>query len=124
MLQDLEIHAALPVQDMARAKRYYSEQLGLTPFEESPGAIDYKCKDSWFSLFPSQGRSDGSFTQAGWRCDDIDAVVAYLRGRGVRFVEYDQPGFKTANGIADFGFLRAAWFKDSEGNMLGLAEFK
>lgn len=68
MLTELEIHAALPVQDMERAKQFYAETLGLTPFAESPGAVDYRCKDSWFSLYPSSGSSTGLFTKrAGGR---------------------------------------------------------
>ena len=123
MLTELEIHAALPVRDMERAKRFYAEKLGLSPFAESPGAVDYRCKGTWFSLYPSSGSSSGLFTQAGWRTDDIEALVAHLKSRGVVFEEYDLPGFKTVNSIANTGPVRAAWFKDSEGNLLGIAQF-
>jgi hypothetical protein len=97
--------------------------LGLAPFAESPGATDYRCKDSWFSLFPSSGRSNGDFTQAGWRTNDIESVVSDLKSRGVDFEEYDLPDFKTVNSIVSIGSIRAAYFKDSEGNLLGIAQF-
>lgn len=123
MLSKLEIHAALPVQDLARAKQFYADILGLTPISETSAGVDYQCKDSWFSIYPSQGKSTGEFTQAGWRTDDIEAEVADLKSRGVVFEEYDLPNFKTVNSIVTFGSIRAAYFKDGEGNMLGLAQF-
>ena len=63
MLSELEIHAALPAQDLARAKQFYAEKLGLTPLSETPAALDYQCKDSWFSLYPSQGRRQSTRTR-------------------------------------------------------------
>lgn len=123
MLTKLEIHAALPVQDLARAKQFYAEKLGFTPISETPAGLDYRCKDSWFSLYPSQGKSTGEFTQAGWRTDNIEGEVAELKSRGVIFEEYDLPTFKTVNSIVTIGSIRAAYFKDSEGNLLGLAQF-
>lgn len=82
-------------------------------------------------MFESAGASSGSHTQMGWEVDDIDAVVAELRGRGVVFEEYDLPGLTTVHGIAEVsgnypskGGLgeRAAWFRDSEGNVLGIGQ--
>lgn len=123
MLTKLEIHAALPVQDLDRAKKFYAEKLGFTPISETPAGVDYQCKNSWFSLYPSQGGSTGEFTQAGWRTDNIGGEVAELKSRGVIFEEYDLPKFKTVNSIVTIGPIRAAYFKDSEGNLLGLAQF-
>lgn len=123
MLTKLEIHAALPVQDLDRAKKFYAEKLGFTPISETPAGVDYQCKNSWFSLYPSQGGSTGEFTQAGWRTDNIEGEVAELKSRGVIFEEYDLPKFKTVNSIVTIGPIRAAYFKDSEGNLLGLAQF-
>lgn len=123
MLTKLEIHAALPVQDLDRAKKFYAEKLGFTPISETPAGVDYQCKNSWISLYPSQGGSTGEFTQAGWRTDNIEGKVAELKSRGVIFEEYDLPKFKTVNSIVTIGPIRAAYFKDSEGNLLGLAQF-
>jgi catechol 2,3-dioxygenase-like lactoylglutathione lyase family enzyme len=122
MLSMLEIHATLPVKDINRAKKFYADKLGLTPKEETPAGLVYQCKDSWFLLFPSSGESNGSFTQLGWETDNIEAEVAELKARGLQFLEYNQPNFKTVNSVATTGSTRAAWFKDSEGNLLGIVQ--
>ena len=122
MLANLEIHATIPASDLARAKQFYAEQLGFTSARETPGGLIYQCRDSWFLLYPSRGAGTAQHTQAGWAVDDIAAEVAELKARGVVFEEYDLPGFKTVDGIATAGPNRAAWFKDSEGNLLGLVQ--
>jgi catechol 2,3-dioxygenase-like lactoylglutathione lyase family enzyme len=122
MLSRLEIHTTLPVQDLERAKRFYSEKLGMTPRSDLPAGLVFQCKDSWFLLFPSSGKASGEFTQMGWDTDDIEAEVAGLKARGVVFEEYDWPGFKTVNSIFTTSDSRAAWFKDSEGNLLGIVQ--
>jgi catechol 2,3-dioxygenase-like lactoylglutathione lyase family enzyme len=122
MLSKLEIHTTIPAKDIERAKRFYSEKVGFPPPEETPGGLMYRCKNSWFLVFASQGASNGQFTQAGWATDQIENEVQELRARGVVFEEYDFPGLKTVNGIATTGPNRAAWFKDSEGNLLGIVQ--
>jgi Glyoxalase/Bleomycin resistance protein/Dioxygenase superfamily. len=122
MLSRLEIHATLPVKDINRAKKFYADKLGLTPKEETPAGLVYQCKDSWFLLFPSSGESNGTFTQLGWETDNIEAEVAELKSRGLQFIDYNLPNFKTVNSIATTGPNRAAWFKDSEGNLLGIVQ--
>ena len=123
MLAEREAHATLPARDLERAKRFYAEKLGLTP-NETPGGLMYRCRDSWFLLFQSGGSASGAHTQMGWQVDHIEQEVADLKARGVVFEEYDWPTLKTVNGIATTGGGRAAWFKDSEGNMLGLTQFQ
>lgn len=124
MLSDNGIYATLPCSDFERAKAFYKEKLGLTPSEENPGGAMYGMGDgSRFLLFPSGGKSSGDHTQAGIRVQDIESVVADLKSRGVEFQEYDTPDLKTVNGIADNGPVRAAWFKDSEGNVIGIIQF-
>ncbi len=122
MLSKLEIRAALPAKDLQRARRFYADKLGLTPKSEMPGGLIYQCKDSWFMLFPSSGASSGEFTQAGWQTDNVEAEVAALKAKGVVFEEYNSPDLKTVNGIATTGNSRAAWFKDSEGNLLAIIQ--
>ncbi|MFG2468392.1 VOC family protein [Streptomyces canus] len=121
----------LPAQDLDRARRFYAEQLGLEPVDERPGGLLYRCGGTDFALFRSGGASPGTFTQMGWEVDDIDTVVTQLQQRGVVFEEVDLPGFRTKNGIADIDGNypsknargeRAAWFRDSEGNLLGIGE--
>lgn len=122
MLAKWEVHAALPAQDLARARRFYAEKLALTPAEETPGGLVYRCRDSWFLLYPSGGAPSGSHTQMGWAVDDIEKEVKELKARGLVFEEYNFPAFKTVNSIAVAGPNRSAWFKDSEGNLLGLVQ--
>jgi len=122
MLSKLEIHTTLPVQDLQRAKRFYAEKLGMTPKSELAGGLVYQCKGAWFLLYPSGGKSSGEFTQMGFDTDNIEAEMAQLRSRGVVFEEYNWPDFKTVNGIFTTSDSRAAWFKDSEGNLLGIVQ--
>jgi catechol 2,3-dioxygenase-like lactoylglutathione lyase family enzyme len=122
MLAEKEFHGTIPASDLERARRFYAEKLALTPAREAPGGLVYECKDSWFLLYPSQGAGTGQHTLGGWVVDDIEAEVAELKARGVTFEEYDWPNLKTVNSIASIGTDRAAWFKDSEGNILGLIQ--
>jgi len=131
MLQNAHVSTRLPAQDLARAKRFYAEKLGLVPTEERPGGLRYQCASGWFALFESAGKPSGEHTQMGFEVEDIEAAVKELRGRGVVFEEYDFPGLKTVNGIATVqgnypskGGIgeRGAWFKDSEGNLLGIGQ--
>ena len=121
----------LPAQDLERARAFYAEKLGLEPVEERPGGLRYRCGGTVFSLFASAGAASGQATQMGWVVDDIEAAVAELRDRGVVFEDYDLPGIKTVDGIAEVGGNypsdggigeRAAWFHDSEGNLIGLGQ--
>ncbi|WP_329251916.1 VOC family protein [Streptomyces canus] len=131
MLARGRVATRLPAQDLDRARRFYAEQLGLAPVDERPGGLLYRCGGTDFALFQSAGASPGTFTQMGWEVDDIETVVSQLRRRGVVFEEVDLPGFRTKNGIADIDGNypsknargeRAAWFRDSEGNLLGIGE--
>src|SRR4051812_43237986 len=120
----------LPAQDLARARRWYAEKLGLEPIEERPGGLRYRIGDGEFSIFTSSGSSPGTFTQLGITVDDIRATIALLRSRGVEFLEYDSPPLVTVDGIARVeGNYRSkgtaelgCWFLDSEGNMISLGQ--
>ncbi len=110
--------------------RFYAEKLDLEPIEERPGGLRYQCGGGRFALFVSAGAASGGHTQMAWEVDDIEAVVAQLRSRGVVFEEVDLPGLRTVNGIADVEGNypsagvgeRAAWFFDNEGNLLGIGQ--
>ena len=126
MLENSIIEARVPTQDLARARAWYAEKLGLEPAEEREGGLRYEGRSGVFCLFASAGASDGSFTQLGFYVDDIEATVAELKRRGVVFEEY--PGWvdsimEVAGNYPSKGSgERAAWFRDSEGNMLGVAQ--
>jgi catechol 2,3-dioxygenase-like lactoylglutathione lyase family enzyme len=120
----------LPARDLQRARLWYQARLGLEPAEERDGGLRYVVNGVEFCLYSSAGASDGSFTQMTFTVEDIDGVVTELRQRGVVFEEYDVPGLKTADGIAFIegnypskgAAERGAWFRDSEGNMIALAQ--
>jgi catechol 2,3-dioxygenase-like lactoylglutathione lyase family enzyme len=126
MLNNARFEARIPTRDLARARRWYAEKLGLDATEEREGGLRYEGATGVFCLYASAGASDGSFTQMGFYVDDIETTVAELRARGVVFEEYDG----AVNGIMDIEGNypskgrgeRAAWFRDCEGNMLGIAE--
>ncbi len=130
MLKNGKIATRLPAQDLERAKAFYAEKLGLEPAEERQGGLRYLCAAGEFALFESAGTASGDHTQMGWEVEDIEAVVRELSARGVVFEEYDFPGLKTVNGIAEIegnypskgSGERGAWFRDSEGNMLGIGQ--
>ncbi|KAF4408943.1 VOC family protein [Streptomyces lycii] len=130
-LAGARVATRLPAQDLDRARRFYADKLGLRPVDERPGGLLYRCGNAEFALFRSTGASSGAFTQMAFEVDDIEAVVAGLRRRGVVFEEVDVPGFRTSGGIAETDGNypskgargeRGVWFRDSEGNMLGVGE--
>ncbi|MFJ1967536.1 VOC family protein [Streptomyces sp. NPDC087903] len=131
LLAQGRVASRLPAQDLVRARRFYSERLGLEPVDERPGGLLYRCGGTDFALFQSTGASPGTFTQMGWEVADLEAVVAELGRRGVVFEEVEVPGFRTRDGIAEIDGNypskgargeRAAWFRDSEGNLLGIGQ--
>jgi predicted enzyme related to lactoylglutathione lyase len=123
MLAHARTHAALPAADLDRARGFYENVLGLTPAEVRPGGVLYgTAEGSRFLVFPSAGQAAGTHTQMDFLVADIEAEVADLKRRGVVFEAYDMPGFDAATSIATFPGGRSAWFKDTEGNLLGVAE--
>jgi catechol 2,3-dioxygenase-like lactoylglutathione lyase family enzyme len=131
MLKDGKVATRIPVQDLQRARAFYAEKLGLEPSEERPGGLLYRCGEGEFALFESAGAASGDHTQMGWEVDDIEATVEWLRVRGVVFEEYDFPGLRTVNGIAEIAGNypskggvgeKAAWLRDSEGNLFGIGQ--
>lgn len=128
--ENAEVSTRLPAQDLERARAFYSEKLGLEPVEEREGGLRYRCGNCCFSVFQSAGRVSGDHTQMAFEVDEIESVVADLRRRGVVFEEVDVPGLRTVTGIADIEGNypskgvgeRAAWFRDSEGNLLGVGQ--
>jgi catechol 2,3-dioxygenase-like lactoylglutathione lyase family enzyme len=131
MLKHSDVSARFPAQDLSRAKAFYADKLGLTPIEERLGGLRYQCGNGSFSLFQSSGKPSGNHTQVAWEVDDIQATVAELQARWVLFEEYDLPGLKTVNGMVEVARRypsrggigeRAAWFHDSEGNLLGIGQ--
>jgi catechol 2,3-dioxygenase-like lactoylglutathione lyase family enzyme len=130
MLENGTVTARLPAQDLERARVFYADKLGLEPAEKRAGGLLYRCARGEFALFQSAGSPSGSHTQMAWEVEDIEATVAQLKARGVVFEEYDLPGLRTVRGLTDIPDNypskgigeRAAWFKDSEGNLLAIGQ--
>jgi catechol 2,3-dioxygenase-like lactoylglutathione lyase family enzyme len=124
MLEDFEFWATLPAADFERAKRFYRDTLGLTPVKETEQWATYRAGSGYFQLYPTSSAGTAQHTLGGWVVPDLRAAVDELRARGVVFEEYDFPGLKTENAIANLSDVElAAWFKDSEGNILALSQF-
>jgi len=122
-LKNVPIVPYIPVSDVARARKFYEEKVGLKLKEEYARGAIYECgKGSWVFMYPSPGAGKSKASTAFWAVDDVAAEVAELKARGVVFEEYDMPGIKTVNSIATAGGAKTAWFKDSEGNILAVSQ--
>jgi DNA-binding transcriptional MerR regulator len=123
MLQDFPVHATAAAMDLDRARGWYEEKLGLVPEREDAGGVWYRfAGETWLYLYGTPAACTARNTIAGWTVTGIEAVMADLHARGVAFEDYDFGEMKTVNGLADFGTVKAAWFKDSEGNTFELSE--
>ncbi len=122
MLGSHRVFPTIPATDMARAKRWYQEKLGLTPSSEMPaGAVYTLAGGTGFLLYPTQFAGKAPNTLMGFETDDVEGDVGALKKKGVVFEDYDTPDLKTVNSIASFGDMKGAWFRDSEGNILSIA---
>lgn len=123
MLSDFPAYATVPATDLARLRQFYEEVLGFELIEETAGGVFYRAgSGTHFAVTRQSGHASGTHTQVGFRIRGIADVVAELRRRGVQFEQYETP--LTVEGIAEVPVGRAAWFKDPEGNLIGLVEFR
>ncbi len=123
MVRNAPIIPYIPVADVARARKFYEEKVGLKPKQEYAGGEIYECGNgSWVFMYPSPGAGTSKASTAFWAVDDVVAEVAELKARGVTFEEYNIPGIKMENSIATGGGAKTAWFKDTEGNILAVSQ--
>jgi catechol 2,3-dioxygenase-like lactoylglutathione lyase family enzyme len=124
MLTDLDIIAVLPAKDINRAKDFYRDKLGMEPAEtpEEDSLMYRGGHGTAFLLYQTDNAGAAKNTQMGWGTGNLEREMEELRGRGVVLEEYDQPGLKTENGVATNEWGKAAWFLDSEGNILNLSQ--
>ncbi|MDQ1749951.1 MAG: hypothetical protein QOE71_1007 [Pseudonocardiales bacterium] len=123
MLNNSTVTANIPAGDLKRARDFYAGKLGLTPSFEMDGVmLVYKTAGgSTFSVYETQYAGQAGHTIAQWHVDDVAAEVRELKAKDVTFEEYDMPGVSWKDGVATIeGMGKAAWFKDSEGNILCL----
>ena len=123
MLNNAPIVPYIPATDVKRARAFYEGKVGLKPKQEFAGGVIYECgQKSWIFMYPTSNAGTNKASTAFWSVDDVEAEVAELKAKGVVFEEYDLPGLKTVNGIASSDGTKAAWFKDTEGNIMAIIE--
>jgi catechol 2,3-dioxygenase-like lactoylglutathione lyase family enzyme len=125
-LKNCPVGPLMAVSDLARARHFYEDQLGLEPGEVQPESVRYFCAagTNLFIYLQPDNAGMSAATLAGWTVDDLDSTIDELTARGVRFERYDHPGITTdGRGIFDAGDFRAAWVKDPDGNTMALTQF-
>ena len=122
MLTKAEVYPTLPAVDLQRARKFYEETLGLKVIriDPSPGILFGAGNGTAIYLY-QRGATKADHTEAAFKIDDVEAEVKELKAKGVKFEEVDIPGMKTVDGIATMDGYKGAWFKDTEGNILGIA---
>jgi predicted enzyme related to lactoylglutathione lyase len=125
VLQNAPMHAYIPAKDISRARQFYEQKLGFRPKEEIEGGVVYEfAEHTQCFLYPTPNAGTSRASQAFWQVSDLEREVAELKAKGVKFEDYDMPGLKTTNGIMVAGSSKAAWFKDSEGNIMAVIQGK
>ena len=129
MLQKYPMYAYIPAKDVARAREFYETKLGLEGREEIEGGVAYPFGENTAAFLYDAGDSAGTSkaSQAFWKVEDLESEVKALKAKGVKFETYDPDeigGLTMKDGIASGGGMKAAWFKDTEGNIMALIEDK
>lgn len=122
MLGDKTAVATVAVKDMAAAKKFYEEKLGLKDGDYSDeGGLMYKAGNSHLFVYESQFAGTNQATGVTWSTgNDVDKIIEELKGKGVKFEHYDFPGVTREGDLHLMGELKAAWFKDPDGNIHSL----
>jgi catechol-2,3-dioxygenase len=125
MLGEHPIDVMLTATDLGVVKQFYRDGIGLDVLIENDDFVTFRCGgDSRLVVTRTSAPSGEQQTKASWRVTDVATEVAALRAHGVDVAEYDEPGLKTVDGVADIGFALSAWFVDPSGNTIGLLQFK
>jgi predicted enzyme related to lactoylglutathione lyase len=123
MLQDALMYSYIPAKDVDRARRFYEGKVGLKPSRDIAGGVTYVFAGGTACfLYPTPNAGTSSASQAFWEVQDIEREVADLKARGVEFERYDGMPGDNGQGIYTAGGAKAAWFKDSEGNIMALIQ--
>ena len=124
MMQKFPMYAYIPAKDMARARRFYEEKVGLKPGPQVGDGVTYEfAKGTACFLYPTPNAGTSKASQAFWQVQDIARLVAELKKKGVKFEDYGElPEMKREGEVYSGGGAKAAWFKDSEGNIMALIE--
>jgi catechol 2,3-dioxygenase-like lactoylglutathione lyase family enzyme len=123
MLSDAQVVPYIPVTDLARARTFYEETVGLKVKEAYAGGVIYECgQGSWLFMYPTPNAGTSKASQLFWNVTDVAAEVANLKSRGVVFEQYDDPRMNMVDGISTAGGAKTAWFKDPDGNTLAISQ--
>jgi catechol 2,3-dioxygenase-like lactoylglutathione lyase family enzyme len=126
MLDKSTVTANIPAADLARARAFYADKLGLTPVHEEEGImLLYRtAAGSWFSVYQTEFAGLARHTIAQWHVADVGATARELKDKGVVFETYDLPGVEWSGDVASMaGMGKAAWFRDSEDNILCIDDY-
>lgn len=122
MFSDRTFTPMIPASDLERAKKWYADVFGVSPGDGNEGGVPVRLGNTEYFLYSSQFAGTAGHTLFSFDTNDIAADMKALREKGVVFEEYDLPDLKTADGVASWGPVKNAWFKDSEGNIIGLVQ--
>jgi catechol 2,3-dioxygenase-like lactoylglutathione lyase family enzyme len=120
-----EMHAVLPAMDLARARKFYHDMLGMDPVEEhmEERLVTYEVDGAHFDIYETENAGTAKNTQLCFETDDLNAEMQRMRDLGVMFEEFEIPGYmKTENGVVTNSESMTAWFRDSEGNFICLSQ--
>jgi catechol 2,3-dioxygenase-like lactoylglutathione lyase family enzyme len=121
MLEDRDAIATIAVKDLDVSSKFYEDTLGLKPDEnQGPGARSYRSGDTGVLVYESRYAGTNQATAATWFVDDVDRIVKDLKAKGVVFEHYDMPETTRKGDVHVAGSMKAAWFKDPDGNILAL----
>jgi len=124
MLKNASVAPTLPAVDLKRARKFYEEKLGLKVVKEDPSpGITFQAGNNTMIYVYQRGATKADHTVASFSVNDVEAEVRELQAKGVKFEEYNLPGMgiKTSKGVATVDGFKVAWFKDTEGNILGIS---
>lgn len=121
MLSNSTVFATLAVKDIEAAKQFYGGKLGLTMSDENPGGVTYTSGSGKLFVYQAPTAGTNQATSASWGVDNVEATVAELKGKGISFEHYELPGATMEGDVHVIGDMKAAWFKDPDGNILNVA---
>lgn len=122
MLADNDVYAMIPVNDVEKAKDFYKNILGLKELEAGPGGLFYKSGNTKIMVYESKYAGTNKGTAANWDVANVDQIAKDLKSKGVVFEQYDYPGTSREGDVHVMGNIRAVWFKDPSGNILGVTQ--
>lgn len=115
-----KVFATIAVSDIAAGKEFYGHTLGLKQVDENPGGVTYESGGGRLFVYQSPAAGSGLATSAAWGVEDVVGTVEELKAKSITFEHFDLPGATWDGDIAVMGPMKAAWFKDPDGNTLSV----